>query len=368
MVEIRKENSVEANLSSDNEYELLKEVWKEEMRQKIPIFIMGQVGVGKTEMIAECAKDLGRELIITHLARSSNTDFMIPTIENGIMKFAVNEKLMELVKGKKVWFLDEYDRADGATRNAILSLINERVFEGVKLPDDVAIVLAGNQETSRDTNVINQAEWSRCSVFRIDISNLNNNSDYLKYWINIAINKLNVDSRITSFISVYPDLLYRESEDNEQLATPRGWVNLSKALNVVDRINKKSVRYETITSFIGKMAGEKFLTYIEVYSKMPSAKEIMTNYEKCDINSLEKKLACSDILLNHIKVNTKDVSKVIELIHVNMKDELLYNFILMAKQHKDIADEIISLSKKDDKLRDTLSEISFIHVENNHLM
>ncbi len=372
IVDSEKLAKITEQFNSSNRIEQMINVWKEQMKQGQTLFIKGGVGIGKTEMVKKCSQDLNRELIMFHLARNSNTDFIIPNLDNGVMKFAVNEKLLKLKEGNKILFIDEYDRADGMTRNAILSLLNERVFEDIKLPDSVAIVLAGNQETSRDTNTMNQAEWSRCSVYELNAKNLVKEDDYLKYWIKIAINKLQIDSRIVSFILENPEKLYQETEDNVQFATPRSWANLSKCMPIIDKLGKSDtvLKSQIISSYIGQGIGENFLTYLEIYSKLPSAKDILAGkLELSKDGEIEKKIAVSDILLNYLKnmgsdnSNKEALSKleeVIKFISDKMGEELLYNFIMMGKEYKQVA-ELFLKGSKNPVLIDILAEIAFMH-------
>lgn len=343
--------------TKENEIIAIKNGLIYSIKNKIPIFLLGNVGVGKTELVKEIAKELNMELVMVHLARSSNSDFIAPIVENGRLKFVVNDVIKNLEEGNKILYLDEYDRSlDGSTRNAILSLINERMFDGVKLPDNVAVVLAGNQNYSNDTVILNQAEKSRFGIWKITAEGLTNTSDYFLYWLNVAINKLNLDERITTFLINYPELLYNENKDaeTEQFATPRSWANLSKLMPYIDTIKSTVIRNSLVSGFIGKEAGSRFLTFVDVFSKMPPAEKILNDFDNCGIKTIDEQLSAVEILIGYSKQNPKKLSEVIKLIHTKMYNEMMYNFIEIIKNNSMLKDKLISLFQYDDEIFELL--------------
>jgi midasin (ATPase involved in ribosome maturation) len=336
-----------------------KSLWKSQIKKGIPLMLVGGTGIGKTEMIGDIAKDMGRELIVLHLARSSASDFLIPFIEDGgTVKYAINENLKQLSKGNIILFFDEYDRAEGATRNAILSLINERVFDGIKLPDTVGIVLAGNQETSRDTNMLNQAELTRIAYYRLD--DLVKDDDYVHSWVKYATERYGTDSRITSFIAQYKEMLNVPSEEVEQMATSRGWVNLGKCMEELDGLSDRSMRKKLITSFIGNKAGAQFQTYLDVYSKMPSATELLKGWDKAmgkEVD-IDKKIAGVDILVQHIRKNKADFNKAMKILKADVGDEYLYLWIMLGMNYKEFKSVLVDRISNDKEVKDILLPIA----------
>lgn len=337
-------------MGKTNEMQEMKKVIRAMLEQRLPLFLKGGVGIGKTELIREIAGDMGREVIVMHIARNSNTDFLIPTIEGGVMKFAINENLKRLEGGNQVLFLDEYDRATGDTRNAILSLINERHFDGLKLPDSVSIVLAGNQDLSRDTNTLNQAEITRFAVIEITAK-----GEYVDYWLQIANEKLKLDGRVITFIMNNKDFLATQSPDlpeDEAFATPRGWANVSKAMPIMDNIQgegNRVLRDKLVSGFVGHEASSRFLSYLDVYSKLPSAEELLKNYSKYEINSPDKKLAVCDIFISYLKNEGKEenIKQALTIVNEKMGKEILYNFFMLSLGDKKLVKGILNVVKKE---------------------
>lgn len=343
-----------------NDFKEMVETWEEQIKDNVPLLIIGQTGIGKTEIIREITKKLGRQLVVIHLARNSATDFLIPQIDEktNTVKFAVNENLKKLEKGNMVLLLDEFDRSQGDVRNAILSLINERVFDNLELPDDVAIVLLANQEFSQDTNQLNEAEFTRCSVWKIDISNMTETSSYFQYWTDIAKNKFNVNSKILSFLTGFPDYLFKLDETGiGQFATPRNWINLSKSFRIFERLQTAGAKRNFLQSFLGTLASSKFLAFLDIYSKLPKAEELINHYKDYNIKTIEQKIAVIDILSSYAR-NKGNENKVVEVIHNNLGDEFLFNFIILADDK--VKKNLLKLASTDKALYNTLLELSLL--------
>ncbi len=338
------------------------EVWKEIVKEKVPLLLVGQVGIGKTEIWKEIAEKEGKDIIITHLARSSNTDFLIPIIKGDSITYATNEMFSKLEKGNCIWLLDEYDRADGMTRNAILSALNERIFDGKKLSDDTWIVLLANQENSKDTNILNEAEITRCAVFNLnqvfELNNLGRDSDYFQYITAIANNK-NIDRSIVSFLYAYPEYLFKkDAETGEQFTTPRGWFNLSRLLPTIEKLGNKLQEQTIISGVIGTESSEKFLVYHNLHQNMPTVEEILKmNKSKIEDMTSEKKIITLDLFYTHVKDEPKDLESVLSFTDKNFGREWFYILIRMMIEDKKIKKALIENMQKNTLFKNNINGI-----------
>lgn len=313
----------------NSEFENAKRMVLECVKTGTPILLKGGVGIGKTELVNEIGVELGKEVLAIHLGRYQGTDFVLPIVDEGKYKHLVSDKLRQLTKGNMILFIDEYDRGSGDTRNAILSLLNERIFEDIKIPDSVAIIGAVNQETSRDTNMLNQAEQTRFFTLDLDeiTRGLDVESDYLRSWIQYAVNK-ETDSKIISFISAYPELLNKPSEDEAKFPCPRGWITLGKNMETYNVLTTKMSKARFVKGFIGNEGAEKFTAFVEVYSKMPTAEEILKGkYKPTTIN---EQVASVDIVVQHLRKNTKDIKAGVKFFE-SLGGELFFVSILRMK-------------------------------------
>jgi uncharacterized protein YeaC (DUF1315 family) len=307
-------------------------VWKDIVNAKIPLLLIGQVGIGKTEIWKDIGREEGREVIITHLARSSNTDFIIPIVEEGTIKYSTHELFNKLEKGNCIWLLDEYDRADGLTRNAILSCLNERIFNDKRISEDTWIVLLANQENSKDTNFLNEAEITRCAKFNLndifELNNLDNKSQYFINFIEVATRN-KVEREIISFLFAYPNYLFKKEDESGQFATPRNWTNLSKVYKKIALIGDKEKENNIISSFVGTKAAEKFLIYTKIYGKLPSAEEIL-KWRDGDVEKLssDERIATLDILYQYGVENNNEQERIMKFINDKLGKEYINIYIL----------------------------------------
>ena len=308
-----------------NMYELL-DLWTEHVLMNQTFMIIGPPGIGKTQWVYDIAKKVSEKtntktiVKVFHPARSSNTDF------------------------------DEWDRADGMTRNALLSLINERIFEDIVLPPTTSIILAGNQNFSRDTNELNQAEKSRMPVYVINMENITKNSKRLMYWLDVARNKLHIDNRIISFIATNPNYLYMPESGSSVFPTPRSWEILSKTLPATEKMSEEGKLFH-YASCVGLEAASKFKMYIDYILKMPSAEDILN--KKIIFDEVSKQYASLYVLSGYVK-DEKSFTKVVKFIKENYGDELLTIFILMNFKNKEMSkiySKIIQGSKNADIIK-----------------
>ena len=346
-----------------NMYEIL-DLWANNVLAGQTFMVVGPTGIGKTQWVYDIAKKVEAEtgdktiVKVFHPSRSSNTDYVIPIVSNEQIIKALTKEMKELTmtkdeKGNKIRiiaFFDEWDRAEGMTRNALLSLINERMFEDMSLPPTTSIVLAGNQNFSRNTNELNQAEKSRMPVYVIDMSNITKNSDRLKYWLDIARNKLKLDQRVISFIATNPTYLYMPETGSSVFPTPRSWEILSKSLPYTEKMSDETKLFQ-YASCVGLEASSKFKMYIDYILSMPSAENILS--KKAQFEEVSKQYASLHVLSGYVH-DDKTLTKVVKFIKENYGDELLYLFSLMNFGNKDFKEyykKIIQNNKEADLIQ-----------------
>jgi len=323
--------------SNDYNINELIDVWVNHVLTGQTFMVVGGTGIGKTQWVYEIAKKVeektGTKTIVKvfHPARTSNTDYVIPIISNDEIKKAITKEFRELAKDKDengnpiriIAFFDEYDRADGLTRNALLSLINERVFEDLVLPPTTSIILAGNQEYSRDTYELNQAEKARMPIYRFELKGMTRDNNYFKYWLSIAKDKLNIDDKIIGFLVANPEYLFKEEDGSASFPTPRTWELLSKALPYLEKISGDTKLF-IYQSYLGLECAGKFKMYEDYILSMPPAEDILSG--KFVPETLDKQYASLQVLARYIK-DEKTFTEVLRFIKDKYGDELLYIFL-----------------------------------------
>lgn len=115
-----------------------------------PVFLWGPPGIGKSDIVAQIAKDRGIQLVDKRLSQSDPTELKgvpWPDQKKGVMKFFQDEELP--TSGEGILFLDELNNAPAAVQAPAYQLILNRRLGSYVLPDGWAIVAAGNRRQDR---------------------------------------------------------------------------------------------------------------------------------------------------------------------------------------------------------------------------
>jgi len=332
---------------------------KNVLKAGVGVGLFGASGIGKTDVIKDIAKDEKKEVIFIHLARRSSSDFLIPRLDKEGIEYLTSKQFKELAKkGNCILFFDEFDRAEGMTRNAILSLINERQFEDIVLPDNVWIVLAGNAEFGTYTTTLDDAEKTRIWILSIDVSNLTKDHWYFKDWMRWAVTH-KINEKILNFLMDNPSYLYRKADEgvNEQSACGRTWEFVSKTMNGMKIEDMdKVLLYDLLKGFLGSEVAEKFSLYLTTYAEVPEVDDVLAKKKKLQDNTTHK-LVFVEKSFKYVK--EKDgVTKVIDLIKKECGLEYLYLLLQRIVLDDKLKEKVFKQLMKDKELTKIVVEVS----------
>ena len=235
-------------------------------KRKVPIFLWGPPGIGKSSIVAQIAKEEEIECIDLRLSLLDPTDL------RGIPFFNTNDNsavwapasfLPDGSKEKGILFLDELNTAAPMVQASAYQLILDRKIGEYTLPEGWSIVAAGNRESDKGV------------VFRM-AAPLANRFVHLEMevdaneWKKWAL-KANIDTSIIAFISYRPDALFafNTQKDEKAFATPRTWEYVNEILaskpdeDLLLTMIKGSIGEELAASFLGFRSVEKNLPDIE---------------------------------------------------------------------------------------------------------
>lgn len=128
--------------------------------RKTPV-VVGERGLGKTQMMREIAKIMNMKFInidCNLLKEGEIGGLPIPTkLENGtiVTTYAVHSKIKQILEWvaadpecKIMLFLDELNRTTRETMSELMNLILNKEINGVKIPENVSMVAAMNPSSS----------------------------------------------------------------------------------------------------------------------------------------------------------------------------------------------------------------------------
>ena len=210
-----------------------------------PIFLMGAPGIGKTDIMAQLAQELGIGLVaysMTHHTRQSALGLpFIVEREYGGETYSVSEYTMsEIIASvydcmartgldRGILFLDEINCVSETLAPSMLQFLQYKTFGRHRVPQGWIIVTAGNPpEYNNSVREFDIVTWDRMK--RIDIE-----PDYA-VWKEYAAER-GVHPAVTSYLEIRPQDFYliESTVDGKRFVTARGWVDLSDMMKLYER-------------------------------------------------------------------------------------------------------------------------------------
>jgi hypothetical protein len=237
------------------------------VEQKVPTFLWGAPGVGKSSIVKQIADAKGIGFIDLRLALMDPTDLKgIPFYDKDSHTALWAPPAFLPRDGSGILFLDELNSAAPSVQASAYQLILDRKVGEYELPDGWAIVAAGNREGDRGVAYKMPLPLANRFVhLEMEV-----NVDDWKQW---AYAK-GIDNRVISYISYKSEHLFTfdASSDTKSFATPRSW-------EYVDSILKADVDatmlLETISGAVGKDVSVGFLSFAKVMDRLPDIEKIL---------------------------------------------------------------------------------------------
>ena len=233
------------------------------IERKVPIFLWGPPGIGKSSIIAQISKEKGIACIDLRLSLLDPTDLRGIPFFDAVNQTAIWAPASFLPDGsikEGILFLDELNTAAPMVQASAYQLILDRKIGEYTLPDGWSIVAAGNRESDRGV-VFRMAAPLANRFIHLDMEV---SVDDWRVW---AMNS-NIDLSIISFISYRPDALFtfNTQSDTKAFATPRTWAYVNEILlsNPED-----DLLMSLVSGAIGEELAASFLGFKAVIKDLP---------------------------------------------------------------------------------------------------
>ncbi len=188
------------------------------IQQKLPAFLWGAPGIGKSSIVKQIAEEKGIGFIDLRLSLMDPTDLKgIPFYDKEAHQAVWAPPSFLPREGSGILFLDELNTAAPSVQASAYQLILDRKVGEYDLPEGWAIVAAGNRENDRGI------------VYRMPLPLANRfvhlqmevHADDWRDWAYGA----GIDERIIGYISAKNDALFRfdPAGDAKSFPTPRSW-------------------------------------------------------------------------------------------------------------------------------------------------
>ena len=237
--------------------------------QKLPVFIWGPPGIGKSSIVKQIAASQELEFLDLRLSLLDPTDLKGIPFFNAETKEGVWAKpsfLPSDPKSKGILFLDEINTAPPAVQASAYQLILDRKVGEYALPDGWTIVAAGNRENDRGVVYKMPPPLANRFVhFEMEVD--------FNDWKTWAYS-MKIDASIIGYLAYDKSMLFTfDAISNEKsFATPRSW-------EYVDSIIKSGIEGElildSISGAVGREAAIGYLSFKKVMRSLPDLNTIL---------------------------------------------------------------------------------------------
>ena len=266
--------------------------------KKVPAFLWGAPGIGKSSIVKQIAEEANVAFIDLRLALMDPTDLKgIPFYDKESHTALWAPPAFLPKEGEGILFLDELNSAPPSVQSSAYQLILDRRVGEYELPDGWAIVAAGNREGDRGVTYRMPAPLANRFVhFELDVS--------VEDWRDWAY-KSKVDERIIAYISYKNEHLFTFDAkiDVKSFATPRSWEYVA---NILAADMPKELLLDTISGTVGKDVAVSFLSFIRVVDRLPNIENILEAKEKTQSDEVDVLYALSAGLVSGYLKNQTD--------------------------------------------------------------
>lgn len=259
-----------------------------QVSSRLPLFLWGPPGIGKSDLVREAAQKLDGVVIDLRMSQLDPTDIRgIPFYNKELNKMDWAPPIMlpdeEFAKKHKVviLFLDEINSAAPAVQASAYQLVLDRRVGNYVLPENVALIAAGNRENDKGVTFRLPAPLAN----RFD--HVEMRADFESWQLWAVMNTIHPD--IVGFLTRWPQYLYNFDPkiSGRSFATPRSWARVSRILNNTG--SDEDTKFNLIAGAVGEGVAGEFSQYRKNASILPDPMDILTGKiktlsEKADLS------------------------------------------------------------------------------------
>jgi len=243
------------------------------IESKIPVFVWGSPGIGKSSIIKQIAVNKGLEFVDLRLSLLDPTDLKgIPFFdqENNEAVWASPNFLPKNPDSKGILFLDEINTAPPSVQASAYQLVLDRKVGDYELPNGWSIVAAGNHESDR--GVVYRMPPPLANRF-VHLSMEVSFEDWKGWAYGVGI-----DSSIIAFLHYDSEKLFDfdPSKNEKSFPTPRSWEYVDKVLNSGV---EPTLLMEIISGAVGGESATAFMSFRKVMNRLPDIDKLLNNEE-----------------------------------------------------------------------------------------
>lgn len=244
-----------------------------------PMYVAGKPGAGKTQVQHNLCKQYDWGLVSTHFAMKPieetggipqfermkingdeilGTIWSFPDIMGSLFKLAEKHEMV-------IWLLDDMHLCTAIHMTLLYELLTERKLREYHLPENVAIVLAGNF----GSNKAGAKSMFSAIINRVTMMHIFTSYDGWKK--NFAMQN-NIHPAIQSFLGndKYQQFFHEEEQVDAPWGSPRSWTRLSNILTALEEWFNTVSEEDCLVlaqGHVSKNAASEFLQYYKIFTK-----------------------------------------------------------------------------------------------------
>lgn len=270
--------------------ELLKETIAARIKLQLggtrarPAYVIGPPGVGKTQVTAQIASDMGIGYHQLHAPLMLNEDFGMPHfLGDGEVAFATPGHKFPFVDSEHfpetgIIAVEEVAQCSADQQKIWANLFQERELHGRAIKPGWNFVATGNRMKDRaGAGRILSHFNDRFTTYEFDPS--------LDDWCNWALTVGEVRPEVVGFLRFRPDLLSKFDPELEKSPTPRAWAE--GVSPVIDAIPEAAL-YDTLKGDVGEGAAAEFTGFLKTFRALPDPDLVIA---QCDTHKVPRELS-----------------------------------------------------------------------------
>ncbi len=238
-------------------------------QEKLPAFIWGPPGIGKSSIVKQIANDHAYDFIDLRLSLLDPTDLKgIPFFdkENNEAVWASPNFLPKDPDSRGILFLDEINTAAPSVQASAYQLVLDRKVGDYTLPEGWSIIAAGNRENDRGVTFRMPPPLANRFVhleMAVDFEDW-------KQWAYAN----NIDETVIGYLSFDESKLFNfdPTRNERSFPTPRSWEYVHKIL--CSGVSEQLL-HEAVSGAIGKENSVDFLAFRKVMHQLPDIDAIV---------------------------------------------------------------------------------------------
>jgi hypothetical protein len=238
-----------------------------------PVLLVGQPGVGKSDIVTQVAATLDFDLIVTHPVVEDPTDYKgMPAVVSGaggptaeFLPFGELSRMLGATKPTLV-MMDDLGQAPPAVQAAVMQLVLARRINGHRISDHVSFMAATNRREDKAavTGLIAPLLDRFTTVLTMEFD--------LDEWITWGIDHA-MPPELLAFARLKPALVnaFEPNKEMKKSPTPRSVAGLGRLVNL------GVLEYEALAGAAGQGFATEFLAFYRTWRSLPDRTEIYLN-------------------------------------------------------------------------------------------